>query len=131
LTLCHGDTNIRNMIRRSGSWAAVDWEYSGWGDPAFEIATLVTHAAHVGVAPVRWAWVIDTYAALSPDAGVAERIRVYVPLMLVWWVARCARILYEWPRGADRRLAERPAGWQADIEAKYHQYLALAARWLP
>jgi len=47
LSLTHGDPNVRNFIRRPDAWAFVDWEYSGWGDPAFEIADLITHPGSV------------------------------------------------------------------------------------
>jgi hypothetical protein len=32
------DNNLRNFVRRPGCWASVDWEYGGWGDPAFDAA---------------------------------------------------------------------------------------------
>jgi thiamine kinase-like enzyme len=128
LTFCHGDTNIRNVVRRSGTWASVDWEYSGWGDPAFEIADLITHAAHLTVPPERWEWVIRTYSAHSDDTPVEQRIRVYTLLMLAWWATRLARMLYEVPQGGDQRLAQWPTDWQADRQAKYEHYLTLATR---
>ncbi|MGN6696911.1 MAG: aminoglycoside phosphotransferase family protein, partial [Thermomicrobiales bacterium] len=44
LTRC--DANITNFVRRPGGWASVDWEYSGWGDPALDITDLLTHPAY-------------------------------------------------------------------------------------
>jgi aminoglycoside phosphotransferase (APT) family kinase protein len=35
LTLCRTDPAPLNFIRRPGGWASVDWENSGWGDPAY------------------------------------------------------------------------------------------------
>lgn len=49
VALCRGDPNISNFLRRPGTWASVDWEYSGWGDPAFEIADLATHPKYDAV----------------------------------------------------------------------------------
>jgi len=46
--------------------------------------------------------------------------------MLIWWVARLARMLYEAPRGGDQRLVTRPDGWLEDIRQKYGRYLELA-----
>jgi hypothetical protein len=60
------------------------------------------------------------------DDSAAVRIQVYCNILLVWWAARLARYLYEIPRGQDRRLADWPVGWQADIKAKYEHYLGLA-----
>ena len=130
VTHCRLDTNLENYIRRPGRWASVDWEYSGWGDPAFEVANLVTHVAMMEVPASRWAWLVDRYCGrycgLVEDATAPQRIETYCQIMRVWWVARLARYLYELPRGRDRRLADGPDGWQADIERKYGHYLALA-----
>lgn len=127
LALCRDDANIANFIRRPQGWAAVDWEYSGWGDPAFELADLLTHPAFEGLSPERQEWLVHSYAALSGDPTAELRIRVYWALMQVWWVVRCLRYLYEVPAGKDARLATRPAGWADGIRAKYARYLAQAA----
>jgi hypothetical protein len=126
LALCRVDPNTLNFVRRPDSWASVDWENSGWGDPAYEIADLITHPAYLGVPPERWEWLIESYCARCGDPSAATRVRVYWRLMLIWWVARLARTLYEVPRGGDQRLAVRPAGWLDDMRAKYQIYLALA-----
>jgi thiamine kinase-like enzyme len=104
----------------------VDWENSGWGDPAFELADMITHPAYATVPAERWSWLVEAYCARSDDPDTATRVRVYHRLMLIWWAARLARMLYEVPRGGDRRLAARPDDWQADIKAKYERYLELA-----
>jgi thiamine kinase-like enzyme len=126
LALCRNDPNTLNFVRRPNAWGSVDWENAGWGDPAFEIADLITHPAYVAVASERWEWQIDAYCAQCADSGAALRMRVYQRLMLVWWVARLARTLYEVPRGGDQRLIIRPPGWLDDMRAKYAGYLELA-----
>src|SRR6185295_4315285 len=115
-----------NMIRRPGDWASVDWENSGWGDPAFELADAMAHPAYAGVSGARWEWAIDVYCRLVGDPAAATRIATYYPLMLAWWAARLARMLYEVPRGLDRRLVERPHGWEEEMRGKYKHYLELA-----
>ena len=126
LALCRVDPNTLNFVRRPNTWASVDWENAGWGDPAFEIADLITHPAYADVPPERWEWLIDAYCAQGGDPSGSTRIRVYRLLMQVWWVARLARILYEVPRGGDQRLVVRPDGWLEDIRQKYGRYLELA-----
>lgn len=126
LVLCRGDANCGNFIRRAAGWASVDWEYSGWGDPAFEIAELITHPRYMDVPTARWEWVIAAYAAAVADPGVALRIRTYVKLMHVWWVARLARYLYEVPRGLDERLVQRSAGWRDAMLRTYDHYVEWA-----
>lgn len=128
--LCRSDPNILNFVRGPAAWASVDWENSGWGDPAFEIADTMAHPAFAGVPAARWGWLIDGYCELRGEPGGAVRVRTYYRLMLVWWAARLARLLYEVPRGGDQRLAARPDGWLDDVRAKYERYLALAlAAW--
>jgi thiamine kinase-like enzyme len=126
MTLCRVDANIRNFIRRPGLWASVDWENSGWGDPAFEIADLITHAAYIDVPAWRWEWLTDTYCTLVNHSDAAIRIRAYRKAMLVWWVARLARALVEIPQGRDVRLAPRSPNWEAEMHAKVEHYLSLA-----
>jgi hypothetical protein len=126
LHLCRCDLNLRNFIRRPAAWASVDWEYSGWGDLAYESANLLTHPTYMTVTPARRDWVLDTYAALCGEPDSARRSRVYYGLMLVWWVARLARNLYDIPRGRDARLVAWPANWQDDLQTKYNHYVAQA-----
>jgi aminoglycoside phosphotransferase (APT) family kinase protein len=124
--LRRGDPNIRNIVQRSGPWASVDWEYSGWSDPAMELGDLIAHAAYLEVPAERWARVTRLYASLVSDDGVARRISVYTSLMYGFWVGRMGRMLYEIPRGLDDRLAPWPSGWLDHVQCTYERYLALA-----
>jgi aminoglycoside phosphotransferase (APT) family kinase protein len=125
--LCRCDANTLNYIRRPGAWASVDWENSGWGDPAFEIAELTTHPAFAEVNTERWEWVVNAYARLVGDSAIDLRIRAYSEVLAVWWVFRVLRYLYDNQRGADQRLAQRPPDW-CGLVAQYERYLALAQK---
>jgi hypothetical protein len=73
------------------------------------------------------AWqLIDQYAAMLDDASIAERAGVYMRIMLVWWVVRLTRLLYEGPRDLDVRLADRSPGWESEMIANRQRYLELA-----
>ncbi len=124
--LGRNDANTLNFIRRPGAWASVDWENSGWGDPAFEVVDMMTHPQFMAVTPERWEWVLRLYAELNEDETAAARIQVYYPLMLIWWVGRLARALYEIPRGQDERLALRDPEWQHQAEQKMATYIQRA-----
>jgi aminoglycoside phosphotransferase (APT) family kinase protein len=126
VALCRGDSNISNFVRRPGGWASVDWEYAGWGDPAFDVADLSAHAAYADVPRERWDWVFDQYCAMAGSPAAIERIRVYGRIMAVWWVARIVRYQVEVPQGQDRRLVAAPEGWEADMQAKYEHYVRMA-----
>lgn len=114
------------MLRRPGDWGWVDWENSGWGDPAFELVDLMTHPRYVWVTAARWEWVIARYAALRGDETAVARIHAVYPVMLTWWVVRLAQMITEWGDGRDQRLTPPPLGWQADLRAKLDRYAARA-----
>ena len=125
-TLVRVDGNWRNFLRVGDGLASVDWEYSGWGDPAFELAELALHPAYESVPGARWDELSANFALRRNDPTAVLRIRTYTTIMLVWWVVRWARYLYEVPRGLDPRLVSRPEGWLANVERQYNRYLALA-----
>ncbi|HRJ42327.1 MAG: phosphotransferase [Caldilineaceae bacterium] len=129
-TLCRSDPNIRNFLRRPDGWKSVDWEYSGWCDPAFEIADLITHPAYADVTDQRWEWVIANYCNSCPDGDVERRIQVYTALMLVWWRLRLERYLDD-EGDASGRLAERAAGWREEKVAQIRLYEQRCAAALP
>ena len=109
VALCHVDANTLNFLRHPDGWRSVDWENAGWGDPAFEIVDTMTHPQYMDVPETRWDWVVEQYGKMSGDETAVARIRRTYPLMLVWWVARLARALYEIPLGMDERLVKRPS----------------------
>ena len=86
----------------------------------------MTHPAYLAVPASQWPWVVDTYCQLAGAPIAAQRIYTYYRVMLVWWVARLARYLYEVPRGLDERLVQRPANWLEGMQTKYEYYLSLA-----
>ena len=125
-TLVRVDGNWRNFVRCRDGLASVDWENSGWGDPAFELSELTVHPAYEGVSNSRWDQFIAAYDQRRDDPTLALRVQTYATIMLVWWVVRWARYLHEVPLGLDTRLVGRAEGWLAEVERQYHRYLAQA-----
>jgi len=128
LRLTHGDPNVRNFIRRPDAWAFVDWEYSGWGDPAFEIANLITHPGNIPVPLPRWDWVAAQYAAFSDDAGAETRIRTYCTMLAVAFAAYFANLGYQFDAGEGERerLMPQSPSRRAEIASHYRHYLTVA-----
>ncbi len=126
LRFCRGDPNIRNFIRRANAWASVDWEYSGWGDPAFEIADFLVHAAHIEWPRQQTRRLVDLYSASSSDPTITQRIAVYETLMLVWWTLRLGRILPEARSGRDKRLVTFSQTWLEERRSLQMHYQQLA-----
>ena len=126
ITLCRIDPNVSNFIRGKKRLTSVDLEYSGCGDPAFDIADLMAHPTYMDVDLSRWPWLTRAYGDLMGDPTVASRIEIYYAILLVWWVARSARFLYEVPRGLDNRLIPRSLDWETKTRRQYDHYLELA-----
>jgi hypothetical protein len=90
----------------------------------------MTHPAYESVPPARWEWLIEAYAEQRQDLTAEVRIRTYYTVMLMWWVIRWARYLYEIPRGLDPRLVVRPENWQEETEQKAARFMArVEAHW--
>lgn len=89
---CRADPRFANIItRREGGVAFVDWEDSGLGDPACEVADLLTHPNQEDLLSAKeWRVFLDPYfAALHPtDPSLADRVQHYVPLLCVFWLAQ-------------------------------------------
>lgn len=126
LTLCRADPKLSNFIRCANGMTSVDWEYSGWGDPAFEIADMMAHPDYFGVPSSRWEWVSQVYARRISDSGCEHRVRTYFRILVVWWLARFSRYSFQMSRGVDHRLAPQPVNWREDTQEKYSHYLKLA-----
>lgn len=124
--LLRTDPNPDNFIRRDERLYAVDWENSGWGDPAFEIADLLSHAGYMDVPADRKDWIAAAYASMVGQPDVVTRVNTYHTVLLVWWVVRFERYLYEIPRQLDNRLVERPANWRQEALRKRAYYIEQA-----
>lgn len=99
--LVHCDANARNMILFDGEIRLVDWENSGWGDPAFDIADLCANPFYGMPLPVKHhAWMMDEHSRLLDDPHLPQRAALYTRLLHVWWLMRNGRYLTE----ANNRL---------------------------
>lgn len=126
--LCHCDPNLLNFVRRPEGWLAVDWENSGWGDPALEVADLLAHAAYMDVPMTAWQWFAAEFGVRCGDDTAVNRIWAYYPYLLTFWVAIFTRSLYDLEHHIPNdRLAPRPSDWAETVPHKYSHYLALAS----
>lgn len=127
--LCRGDCNRFNFLLQRTLQAApadvrclsFDWEYGGWGDPAFEVTELLCAPTFVRTPPERKRWFVERYAARGGDKALAVRAEVYEGLMQAWWAIRFARFLEEIrgePTPGDEGQHER-------VRSAYERRLAL------
>jgi len=96
ISLIHCDSNPNNMIEYDGEIRLVDWENSGWADPAFDIADICANPAYGMAFPAEHhAWIMVEHSRLLHDPTLPARAAIYTRLIHVWWVLRNGRYLVE------------------------------------
>jgi hypothetical protein len=65
----------------------------------------MAHPAFLEVPASRWEWLVEQYEQIVVDSTISTRIFHYHKILLIWWLARFTRYLYEIPRGFDQRLS--------------------------
>ena len=103
LGLCRVDPNLANALWHDDyrlRW--MDWEYSGWGDPAMELAELRCHAALSELGEAQHAWLRDKYRRPAGDAGFEARLAVWDRILATRWPFLILRWLWSEHNGPDR-----------------------------
>lgn len=85
------DMNPTNMISRPGGIVFVDWENSGWGDPAFDMADLLVRPNCMTLSQEMRSWVMSRYGEMMDYPQAVERITAYERLMLIFWLILSTR----------------------------------------
>jgi thiamine kinase-like enzyme len=97
------DANPNNMLLYNGKIVLVDWENSGWSDPAFDLADLLTKPNFGEPIPENDRdWIRAEHGRLLHDPLLPERCALYERLLIVWWTLRTSGYLTE---DRDQRLA--------------------------
>jgi hypothetical protein len=79
---CHGDPWPGNIVESNGQCRLVDWEYSGMGDPLWDLADFAVECDLDDDDEARFA---SEYFGRLPDARTMRSIRIYRSLAdLVW-----------------------------------------------
>jgi len=129
LCLCRVDANLANAIwDRDGRLRWVDWEYSGWGDPALDLAELRWHAALAGLDDAQHTWLRDTYRRPDDDPGFDERIAVWDRLLATHWPFLALRWLWSEHNGPDRVRLTRMSVDPAKMRARLVHFIERAER---
>jgi aminoglycoside phosphotransferase (APT) family kinase protein len=130
LCFCRADNRFANVIARpDGRLGMVDWEDSGLGDPAKDLADLATHANQEDLLSPD-----DLRAFLGPylaergrlDPGLERRMQLYLALFPLFWLAGLLE------GGVRRAAAGGLSGWRVNglpANERLRRYLARAASW--
>ncbi len=121
------DGNLDNILRdASGALWFVDWEYSGLGDPAYDLAELRWHPRGRGVSQRQWATALAAYQPHPADTTFHARLAVYSRLLPAWWVGRSALHLLQGAGqlGGPKRSVAVPERLYRSVRAQLDGYLA-------
>jgi aminoglycoside phosphotransferase (APT) family kinase protein len=103
LRLCRVDPNLANALwSGDGRLRWVDWEYSGWGDPALDLADLRWHSALAELSEAQHGWLRDNYRQPTGDQFFEERLVVWDRLLATHWPFLILRWLWTEHHGSDR-----------------------------
>ena len=129
LHLCRVDPNLANTV-----WGAddqlrwVDWEYSGWGDPALDLAELRWHAALAELSESQQAWLRENYRCPEGDPGFDERLAAWDRLLATRWPFLILRWLWSEHHGPDRVRLTHPSGDPSVLRARLTRFIERAER---
>jgi thiamine kinase-like enzyme len=103
VSLCHVDPNSHNAILGvDGRVRWVDREYSGWGDPALDLAEYRWHMSYADISDGQQAWFRATYQTPADDASFDHRLAFWDGLLAVRWPLLLLRWLWSREHGPDR-----------------------------
>jgi len=101
--LCHVDPNSNNAILgEDGQVRWVDWEYSGWGDPALDLAEYRWHMAYADLSAGQQARFREAYQTPRDDPHFAQRLAFWDCLLAIRWPLLLLRWLWSREHGPDR-----------------------------
>jgi aminoglycoside phosphotransferase (APT) family kinase protein len=108
LRLMRVDPNSANAILApDGHIRWVDWEYSGWGDPALDLAELRWHAALQPLGNAALQWLRANYRLSFEDPGFYDRLHIWDHILATRWPLLILRALWSSHNGPDReRLSQ-------------------------
>ena len=125
--LCRVDPGLANALWcDDGRVRWVDWEYSGWGDPALELADLRWHASLEGISSAEHEWLRDSYQRPADDAGFDARLAVWDRLIATRWACVILRWLWSARNGPDRERLTRPPVDAAALRAQLLRFIKRA-----
>jgi hypothetical protein len=130
LRLCRVDPNLANAVwSREGTLRWVDWEYSGWGDPALDLADLRWHVALEGVSEAQHARIRDGYIRPADDPHFEERLAVWDRLLLTRWPFLILRVLWSVHNGPDRVRLTQSRASPTELRARLVRTIERAERY--
>lgn len=129
LCLCRVDQNLANGVwGEDGRLRWVDWEFSGWGDPALDLAELRWHAALADLSEAQHAWLRGHYHRPGDDPGFEDRLAAWDCLVVTRWPFLILRWLWSQYHGPDRVRLTQPAADPVELRTRLVSFIERAER---
>jgi thiamine kinase-like enzyme len=93
ICLIHSDCHSANMLWHEGHVYFVDWENSGWADPALDIANMACSWRFMALSDTHQEWLRGTYAEMRQDPSLPRRAEVYAIQLDMIWLLLYSRML--------------------------------------
>jgi thiamine kinase-like enzyme len=130
LSLIHSDCHSANMLWHEGQVYFVDWENSGWADPALDIANMACNWRFMALPDTHQDWLRASYAEMLQDSSLPRRAEVYaIQLDMIWLIlySRMLRQREDNPGLVIRDSLEFQQGLQLRYYERIHQRLSQLA----
>lgn len=127
LRLCRVDPSLANALWcDDGRLRWIDWEYSGWGDPALDLADLRWHAALDGLSSAEHDRLRHSYRRPADDTGFEDRLAVWDRLISTRWALLILRWLRSAHEGPDRERLTQPANDVTELRTRLVRFIERA-----
>jgi thiamine kinase-like enzyme len=105
------------LILISKGIVSVDWEFSGWGDPCFDLAGLLAHPAYVDQNLSKIKWAADYYNGLGKQKDFNQKFDDYLLTLFIYWAARYLNLLNNTDQTKPFNWRDRPSLRQENYES--------------
>jgi aminoglycoside phosphotransferase (APT) family kinase protein len=128
---CRVDHNLANTVwGPDGRLRWVDWEYSGWGDPALDLSELRWHAAFAELSQAQHRWLRENYCRPENDAAFERRLAVWDHIIVTHWSLLILRRLWTLHNGPDRVRLSQPAAHPAQVRTRLVGFIERAEHFI-
>ena len=129
LCMVRTDANLANTVwNGDGCVRWVDWEYTGWGDPALDFADMFWHASLSDLTLAQQHWLRESYERPAGDPAFEARLRVWDRILATRWPFLVLRALRSFQEGPDRVRLGQAQAQPAELWTRVERFIARAER---
>jgi aminoglycoside phosphotransferase (APT) family kinase protein len=127
--LCRVDPNLANCIVGSdGKVRWVDWESSGWGDPALELAEIRWHISWARLSDEQHKRFRYDYSPPGDDVDFSRRLNVWDRVVSARWPFLILRRLWSWENSSQSERLRQPDFNPAEFRRRFMLSLGRAEK---